>query len=316
MPHKIGILYGMERSFPPALAAEIGRRSGGAVAAEPVRLGPLRQDAPPRYDLIVDRISHEVPFYRTFLKTEAAKGVQVVNNPFWWSTDDKFLDNVLAEQAGVAVPRTVLLPHKKHPPNTSSETFTNLEYPLNWDSVFEYLGFPIFLKPADGGGWRDVYKVHDPGEFFAAYDLTHSLCMMAQEAIEFTEYYRCYCLGRERVRIMRYDPRMPFERRYVRDAGPGDPELLKRIERDCLALCEALGYDFDTLEFAVRDGIPIAIDFMNPAPDCDLFSVGEDNFAWVLQNASEFLIDRVQHPRPFELSGRWTERLRRAPSTR
>ena len=316
MSHRIGILYGMERSFPPALAAEIGRRSGGAVTAEPVRLGPLRQDAPPRYDLIVDRISHEVPFYRTYLKTEAAKGVQIVNNPFWWSTDDKFLDNVIAEQAGVAVPRTVLLPHKKHPPNTSSETFTNLEYPLNWDSVFEYLGFPIFMKPADGGGWKDVYKVHDPGEFFAAYDLTHTLCMMAQEAIEFTEYYRCYCLGRERVRIMRYDPRAPFERRYVRDAGPADPTLLKRIERDCLALCDALGYDFDTLEFAVRDGIPIAIDFMNPAPDCDLFSVGEDNFAWVLENAAEFLIERVQHPRPFELSGRWTERLRRAPSTR
>jgi hypothetical protein len=102
----------------------------------------------------------------------------------------------------------------------------------------------------------------------------------------------------------------------VQDAGPGDPALLKQIERDCLALCDALGYDFDTLEFAVRDGVPIAIDFMNPAPDCDLFSVGEDNFAWVLQNAAEFLIDRVQNPRPFELSGRWTERLRRAPSTR
>ena len=172
------------------------------------------------------------------------------------------------------------------------------------------------MKPADGGGWRDVYKVHDPAEFLAAYDLTHTLCMMAQEAIDFTDYYRCYCLGRERVRIMKYDPRAPFERRYVREGSQGDPALLQRIERDCLALCEALGYDFDTLEFAVRDGVPIAIDFMNPAPDCDLFSIGEENFAWVLKNAADVLIDLVQRPLPFELSGRWTERLRSAPSTR
>ena len=179
---------------------------------------------------------------------------------------------------------------------------------MNWEEVFGYLEFPIFMKPADGGGWRDVYKVDNPSGFFRAFDSTHTLSMMAQEAIEFTEYYRCYGLGRERVHVMRYDPKEPFERRYVKDAPPTDPALLERIERDCLTLCRELGYDFNTLEFAVRDGIPYAIDFMNPAPDCDLFSVGQDNFDWILQNAAEVLIDRALNPRPVETAGCWPER--------
>src|SRR5262245_605601 len=308
VPKKIGILYGMERTFPPALAEAINRRGAGKVVAEPARIAAMRQEGPAAYDVLLDRISHEVPFYRTAVKAAAALGTQVVNNPFWWSADDKFLDNIIARAAGVAVPKTVLLPHKVHPPNTTSESFSNLEYPVDWEAIFSHLGFPIFMKPADGGGWRDVYKVESPDSFFRAYDQTRSLSMMAQEAIEFTEYYRCYVIGRERVRVMRYDPKAPFERRYVRDAAPSDPALIKRIESDCLTLCKELGYDFNTVEFAVRDGIPYAIDFMNPAPDCDSFSVGPDNFEWVLGNAADLLIQRAREPRGLETAGDWPRR--------
>ena len=309
MSRTVGILYGMERSFPPALASEIDRRGRGRVLATPVRLGVVRQDERPRYDVILDRISHEVPFYRTWVKAAAAEGVQVLNNPFWWSADDKFLNNVVAQAAGVAVPRTVLLPHKGHPPNTSSETFTNLAYPIDWAEVFRYLRFPIFLKPAYGGGWRDVYRAENESEFFAAYDRTDTLTMMAQEAIEFEAYFRCYAIGRERVRVMRYDPKAPFERRYVRSAAAPAAALLERIERDTLTLCRELGYDFNTVEFAVRRGVPYAIDFMNPAPDCDAFSVGPDHFEWVLRNAAEMLIERALSPRPLETAGEWPRRL-------
>src|SRR5262245_3590548 len=309
MPKRIGILFGKGRTFSPALAEAINMKAKGLVVAEPVRIGPLRQESPSGYDVILDRISHEVPFFRTYLKSAAVMGTQIVNNPFWWGTDDKFLNNVIARAAGVAVPKTALLPHKMHPPNTDAESYTNLAYPVDWDGIFTYLGFPIFMKPADGGGWRDVYKVTNPAEFFGAYDKTHTLSMMAQEAIEFTEYFRCYVLGRERVRIMQYDPRAPFERRYVRNAPPVAPSLLARVEGDCLTLCRELGYDFNTVEFAVREGVPYAIDFMNPAPDCDSFSVGEENFAWVIQNAAEFLIDRAMNPRPLETAGAWTKRV-------
>ncbi|HEX4825115.1 MAG TPA: hypothetical protein VFV19_12485 [Candidatus Polarisedimenticolaceae bacterium] len=312
MPKKIGLLFGQERSFPPALVDEINKRGAGKVVAEACRVGPLVQDIPADYDVILDRISHEVPFYRTYLKQAAASGVQVVNNPFWWSCDDKYFNNVVAQACGVAVPRTVLLPHKQHPPNTKAESFSNLAFPVDWEAVFSYLDFPIYMKPADGGGWRDVYKVDDRKEFFEAYDQTRSLSMMAQEAIAFAEYYRCYGVGRRHVRVMRYDPKAPFENRYVKDAPPTEPKLLRRIEADALALCRALGYDLNTIEFAVRDGVPIAIDFMNPAPDCDLFSVGRENFDWVLKTVAEMLIDRAENPKPLELTGNWPEKLKGA----
>ena len=312
MPKKIGLLFGQERSFPPALTGEINRRGAGKVVAEACRVGPLVQDIPADYDVILDRISHEVPFYRTYLKQAAASGVQVINNPFWWSCDDKYFNNVVAQGCGVAVPRTVLLPHKEHPPNTKAESFSNLTFPVDWETVFSYLSFPIYMKPADGGGWRDVYKVDNRAEFFKAYDQTRSLSMMAQEAIAFTEYYRCYGVGRRHVRVMRYDPKAAFENRYVKNAAPTEPKLLRRIEADALTLCRALGYDLNTIEFAVRDGVPIAIDFMNPAPDCDLFSVGQENFDWILKTVAEMLIDRAENPKPLELTGNWPEKLKGA----
>jgi len=302
---KIGVLYGQERSFPDALVNAINERYAERVIAEPVKIGAVPQDEPPAYDLVFDRISHEVPFYRTWLKAAAARGTQVINNPFWWSADDKFVCNIIAQAAGVAVPKTVLLPHRNHPPNTTSESFSNLVFPVDWDAVFEYLGFPIFIKPASGGGWRDVHKVDNREEFFAAYAKTGSLAMIAQEAIEFTEYFRCYALGRSLVRVMRWDPSKAHHERYAREPEPIPAALEERLRRDCVALCEALGYDLNTIELAMRGGVPYAIDFMNPAPDCDVASVGQKNFDWVVSNAADLLAERALNPRPFETTGAW-----------
>ncbi|HEX7705049.1 MAG TPA: hypothetical protein VF701_01180 [Thermoanaerobaculia bacterium] len=301
---RIGVLFGMEDTFPWALIDTINQQGGDDVEASAVEISFLKDDGVFAYDLVLDRISHEVPFYRTWLKCAAASGVRVVNNPIWWSADDKFFDNLVAKAAGVAVPKTILLPHKQHPPNTEAKSFRNLKW-VDWDQVFNYLGWPIFMKPAYGGGWKDVYKVHDPQEFLSAYDQTRDLTMMAQEAIEFETYYRCYVLGRSRVRIMAYDPRVSFFERYVKNPPPMDPAFEARIHRDALALCEGLGYDMNTVEFAVRDGIPYAIDFMNCAPDADRNSVGDDNFEWVVTNMAEFLIEAVRGEKKFELTGNW-----------
>ena len=305
---KIGILFGMEDTFPWALINAVNERGGGAVDCGPVEISYVKDDGLFPYALILDRISHEIPFYRTYLKCAAASGVKIVNNPIWWSADDKFFDNLVAKGAGVAVPKTVLLPHKQHPPNTEAKSFRNMRW-VKWDEVFDYLGFPIFMKPAYGGGWKDVYKVHDPDEFFAAYDQTRDLTMMAQEAIEFELYYRCYVLGRKRVRIMAYDPKQPFHLRYVQNPPPMEPAFEQRVRRDAIALCEALGYDMNTVELAVRDGTPYAIDFMNCAPDADLHSVGRENFDWMVNNMADVLIEMAQVPRALELTGTWHERL-------
>ena len=307
-PKRIGLLFGMEDYFPWALIGAIDARGAGDIVASPVELSYLRDSQSFEYALILDRISHEVPFYRTFLKVAAARGVAIVNNPFWWSADDKYFGNIVAESGGVATPRTVLLPHKHRPPNTEAKSFRNLRF-VDWNEVFTYLGFPIFLKPAYGGGWKDVHKCDGPADFFNAYDQSRDLTMMAQEAIAFSEYFRCFAIGRERVQLMRYNPLAPFHERYVRDAPPIEPALEARLRRDALALSQALGYDMNTVELAVRDGIPYAIDFTNPAPDAELASVGPDNFSWVVENMADVLVARVRDPRPLELSGTWREQI-------
>jgi hypothetical protein len=194
----------------------------------------------------------------------------------------------------VAIPPTVLLPHKQHPPGTTDQSMRNLQYPMAWDSIFEYVGFPAFLKPFDGGGWKDVYKVNSPEEFFNAYDQTRDLCMTLQRGVNFKEYFRCYVVGQEKVHIMHYDPSRPFHERYVKDPPPADPQMIERVERDCITLCRALGYDLNTVEFACEDGIPYAIDFMNPAPDADVNSVGRENFDWIVGAVAELAVRKAR----------------------
>lgn len=293
---KIGVLFGMENTFPGALVEKINSMQVAGVEAEFVQVGGVRMAEPSGYDVIVDRISHDLPFYRSFLKNAVLTGAQIINNPFWWSADDKFFNYALASKLGVAVPKTVLIPHKYFPPQINSQSLRNLEFPLDWAAIFEYVGFPAFLKPHDGGGWRDVYHVHHPAEFFAAYEQTRDLCMTLQAAVNFQEYFRCYVVGQSEVRIMPYDPRRPHAERYVLNPPAYDPKLLKRVEDDALKLCRALGYDLNTVEFAVEDGVPYAIDFMNPAPDADLHSVGQENFAWIVDAVARLAIQKAQNP--------------------
>jgi hypothetical protein len=305
----VGVLFGMEESFPPALVRAVNERGGGRVTAEFVSIGGIRMDEPARYRVIVDRISHDIPFYRAYLKNAVLAGTTIINNPFWWSADDKFFNYALASRLGVAIPPTVILPHKAHPPGTTDRSMRNLRYPLNWDEIFAYVGFPAFLKPFDGGGWRDVYKVLNPHEALEAYGQTHQLCMTLQRAVNFQEYFRCYVIGQEHVRIMPYDPRRPFHERYVQDPPAYDPALIARVERDAITLCRALGYDLNTVEFAVEDGVPYAIDFMNPAPDAERTSVGEANFEWVVRHVAELAIRYATAP-PAPPAMRWDALLR------
>ncbi len=313
---KIGILFGQENTFPGALVERINSMEIDGIRAEFVQLGGIQMDQPSGYAVIVDRISHDMPFYRAYLKNAALTGTQVINNPFWWSADDKFFNYALAAKLGVAVPRTALLPHKQFPPEINAQSCRNLQFPLDWQSIFDYVQFPAFLKPHDGGGWRDVFHVHNAEEFFSAYDQTRDLCMTLQAAVNFKEYFRCYVVGQAEVHIMPYDPRRPHHERYIlnspEQAPPKyDPKLLKRVKADALTLCKALGYDLNTVEFAVENGIPYAIDFMNPAPDADLHSVGPANFEWIVGAVARLAIKRAQKPVAPEL--RWAALLNNTP---
>src|ERR1700731_461628 len=223
---KIGILFGMEATFPPAFVDKVNSMKVPGVEAEFVKIGGIRMDEPQKNAVIIDRISQDIQFYRDYLKNAALHGTVVANNPFWWTADDKFFNYALAHKMGVAIPPTVILPHNKHPEGTTEQSMRNLIFPLNWQELFDYVGFPAFLKPYSGGGWKHVYKVHSPEEFFHHYNQTGDLCMTLQHGVE----------------------------------------------------------------FAVEGGVPYAIDFLNPAPDAEITSVGQENFDWIVNAVAEMAV--------------------------
>ncbi|HEX8473845.1 MAG TPA: hypothetical protein VF666_07405 [Pyrinomonadaceae bacterium] len=303
---KVGILVGREKTFPAALIEKVNERGAGEVVAEFITVGGVRHEYEREYDIIIDRISHEVPFYRGFLKRAALEGTTVINNPFWWSADDKFFNYSLAEKLGVAVPRTVLLPQKDYIEGVTSESLRNLEFPLDWQGIVNYVGFPAFLKPFDGGGWKNVSKIHSLEQLWQVYDTTHTLCMTLQQGIEFEQFVRCYCIGQEDVMIMPYDPSKPYlsGEQYLHNPNYLSAELAERVGNDVRTLCRALGYDINTCEFAIKDGIPYAIDFMNPAPDADVHSVGPFYHEWVVDAVTRLIFRRLAEPQPAPLY-RW-----------
>ncbi len=307
---RVGILVGREVTFPESIIKAINEKSGGKIAAEMVTVGGIRMDEPKKYDLVIDRISHEVPYYRATLKQMALAGTYIVNNPFWWSADDKFFNFSLAHKIGVAIPKTVLLPQHSYIKDITSESLRNLEFPIDWQGVIDYVGFPAFLKPHDGGGWKNVSKINNLEELWTEFNKSGTLCMTLQEGIEYDQFVRCYCVGQEKVLIMPYDPSKPYlsGMQYVNVEDYLSPELHARVEKDVITICKALGYDLNTVEFAIKDGIPYAIDFMNPAPDAELASVGETNHNWIVEQMSDFVIkklnEEIAHP-----EYRWSEML-------
>ena len=306
---KIGILFGQENTFPWAFIDRVNEKIKEQgikdMMAEAVSIDTVEQAKSDEYAVIIDRISQDVPFYRAYLKNAAITGTAVINNPFWWSADEKFFNNALAETIGVPVPKTFILPTSHRPPDTDENSFRNMKFPFDWEKMFETIGFPAYMKPHDGGGWKSVYRVENPDDLWAKHGETENLVMMLQEEINFTEYFRCYVLGTDKVHIMQYEPRNPHHLRYVIDGPPVDKKLLDLVEKYCIKLNKALGYDFNTVEFAVRDGIPYAIDFCNPAPDADINSVGQENFDWIVENAANMAIAKAKQYKKGKMNLTW-----------
>lgn len=302
---KIGVMVGREETFPPALIKEINSRQS-VVRAEYVKLGGVRMAEECEYDVIIDRISHEIPFYRSYLKTAVLAGAKVINNPFWWTADDKFFNYSLATRLGISIPRTVLLPQKAYKEGVVSESLRNLKYPLDWQEIIDHIGLPAFIKPYDGGGWRGVSRVNTFEELMEKYDESATDCMVLQEYIPFDRYVRSYCIGKKEVFPMPYDP---IGHRYLVVDNYLDTATEERVRRETTLINEALGYDINTVEFAIVDGEPYAIDYMNPAPDADWWSVGSVYFKWLVEKVADLAIETALHGEPTLKAHRWDELL-------
>ena len=302
MTVKVGLLIGREQSFPEAFIKEVNDRDQG-VEAELVMLGGTSISGPNPYAVILDRISQDVPYYRSYLKNAVLQGVQVINNPFMWTADDKFFGATLAKRLGIACPKTIALPNKDYGPGiVHPESLRNLIAPLDWQAIVDHVGLPCVLKDAHGGSLKQVFVCHSVDELVYRYDQSGRRTMVVQEFIDWEHYVRCFCLGKRESLPIKYDP---GQRRYKVDHEHLTPELGAWIVEDSLKLVRILGYDMNAIEWAIRDGVPYAIDFLNLAPEIDRRALTPFYFDRLVKLSADMAIRMAKEPEPQTRQLQW-----------
>ena len=288
---RIGVLRGRENSFPDAFIEKVNALNRG-VTAEYIQLGgtKLNEDVP--YRVIIDRMSHEVPYYEVYLKMTALQGAYCINNTFWRSADDKFFGYAVAEKLGIGAPKTVVLPNKSYVEDVTADSLRNL-WPVDFAGLLDYVGTPCIMKPAFGGGWKNVHKVHSIDELMQQYNDSGTLTLMLQEFISWDTFIRIPTVGQKWARAIRYDPAPLAQGGYDQDSEALPSKLRDEAEELSLRFNQALGYDMNALEFAVKDGRFYGIDLTNYTPDFDQRSLKDAHFPWVVEKMADLAVEKA-----------------------
>jgi hypothetical protein len=300
---RVGVLRGRENSFPEAFIAKVNSMGRG-VHAEFVQLGGTKLNEAVPYRVILDRMSHEVPYYAVYLKMAALQGTYCINNVFWRSADDKYFGYAVAEKLGIHEPRTVVLPNREYVEDVTPESLRNL-WPCDLGQYLDYVGVPCIMKPAFGGGWKDVHKIANLEELVRLYDGSGQKTMMLQEFIAWDTYIRVPTIGRRWARAIKYEPAPMLAGQYVQDydvlekeLGPRGRQLRDTAEELALRFNQALGYDMNAVEFAVKDGRFYGIDLTNYTPDFDYRSLKDAHFPWAVERMAEFAVEKALSDEP------------------
>ncbi|HOQ49378.1 MAG TPA: hypothetical protein PLV01_06090 [Candidatus Kapabacteria bacterium] len=288
---KIGLLFGIDTNFPLDVQHYINSKQSSEFICEEIKIGILRNNDFYDYDVIFDRISEFVPFYRSFLKTLKLHGKKVISNCLTTCYDDYFFQSQVANNLGLKTPKTCLIPTKWLPKNTTPEAMRNLEYPLDWDKMFDYVGFPAILKSNAYDEKRYDFKVYNKTEFFSAYELTGSNLMILQESIEYDEYVRCFAVGKKYMKIVKYNPTNPLHLRYSRSAPRIDENIEQKIKDACQKLLGNLENHFNAVEFAIKDGEIFCMDFNRPISKLERFILGDELYDWLVEKIGDYLIE-------------------------
>jgi len=290
---RIGLLVGRERDWPEAFLAAVQEQRSD-VTAELIKLGGTYVDDDSPYDLVIDRMSHEVPYYRTHVKLAAMQGSYVINSPFVWSADNRFFGTAVANRLGLRSPRTIVLPNKDVDTDVVPDSFRNLRYPMDWEGITEHIGVPAILKELSSGGRRLSYRVHSVDELIQRFDESGTRTMILQQIVHGGDHIHCLVIGGKDVLLLPYDHHL---NRYLARREL-DPELAAEIERSALLITNSYGYDINMVEFIQRDEELFVINSTNPAPVMDRELMTDEQFDWAVNKTVELALDRLDDPRP------------------
>jgi hypothetical protein len=296
----IGLIVGREQDWPNAFMEGLEARDP-ALSAEFVKLGGTYLDDACPYPVIFDRMSHEIPYYRTYVKYAALNGSYIINNPFVWSADNRFFGTTVANRLGLKSPRTIVLPNKETVTETVPDSFRNLEYPMNWEGITEYIGVPAIFKEIRSGGRRLSFRVHNVDELIQRYDESGTSTMILQEVIQGGEHIHCLVIGEEHALLLQYSPE---QNRYMPETNLSDGTKAQIVE-SAIELTKAYGYDINLIEFNHQNGQLITINSTNPSPIIDRKLFSENQFDWTVNATIDLALERLARPKsqkvPFNL---------------
>lgn len=293
-PLLVGVCIGSEYAFPEAMMAlmeKISREGRSllpgnrAIAAEYVREVPFSMHSTVRYDVVLDRISHQRPFLGEWLKKVILDGAYVINNPHHFQSKRKSYGYAAGVRLGLDIPRTYLLP-----PKSSYVDWRNMEPAFDVVSTGSEVGYPMYMKPYDGGGWRNVTRIYEPPGLRESYAVSGGQVMTIQEDVNFDYFIRCICIGSS-VLPLSYDPNAYHHERYPKERRAPE-HILKECSRIARIITAFLGFEMNSVEILVQvtrepgetgpDGQQtmnekidkaFLIDFNNPVPDMSLVSL-------------------------------------------
>ena len=290
---KIGLIIGDERDWPEAIIKAVNEKEG--YEASLVKLDATFMESQVPYDLIIDRISPEIPYYRSFLKYAANFDTHVINNPFTCSADNRFLGTAIVNRLGLTSPRTVSLPNKDIAMESKPSTFRNLSYPMKWQEIIDYVGVPAIFKDIHSGGRRPAYRVNSVDELLQRYDESDIRTTILQQLIESDIHIHCFVFGQDNVLALRYSMK---DGRYLPDSIPQDDELGKKLCDSALKISQAYQYDINMVEFVIENDTIYVINGTNPTPQIDLSLMTREQFDWCVNQSVEIAIERVKRPYP------------------
>lgn len=290
---KIGLVTGDEADWPDAFLAAINERDG--IIGELVKIGPTYMDEPNSYAVIIDRISHDIPYYRAYLKYAAIQGAYLINDPLTQAIDQKFFGIALVQKLGLQTPRTVVLPNKDLDVDTTPDTFRNLKYPMSWDDIIDYVGVPAILKDIKNSGRREVRRVENVDELLRFYDESGVRTTVLQQVIESDSHIHCFVIGQENVLCLQYSL---ANGRYLTGSLATDKGIGSKIKQAALKITKAFKYDINMVEFVVADNELFVINGTNPAPEMNKELMTLEQFTWCVEEIVNITIERAHNPLP------------------
>jgi hypothetical protein len=290
--HLIGLLLGTEEDWPRAFA-EILQRLGPVEGpggtkhefeCERITIEPFDLRDRPRYGLVIDRLAYWYYHPREWLKKVALMdNVYLLNSPFTFQSMEKHAAYCAMIRLGLKVPETVLVPYK-NPVDNSRYAYTAAKYnkAFDLDAVAERIGYPLFMKPYDGGAWRGVSKIRNPAELHAAYDASGEMLMHLQKAVDgYDVFARSLSIGAETM-VMRFQPDQPMHARYAVDHSFLAPATGTEVVTIGRLVNAFFRWEFNSCETLVKGTEVYPIDYANACPDVALTSL-HYYFPWAMK---------------------------------